>query len=113
MHIDLIVQGLVEGLLVPSADARVEVPVKHTTEVLVRKVDQMPGFMRFGMCVLLWVFDLYGVLRTGGRFRSQSLEQKRARIDEWSRAPIGPCRDMVEFFRKMGTFVCWSLENEE
>ena len=112
MRVDFIVQGLVEGLLIPSSGESV-VPVVQTTAVLVRKVDQMPRFMRFGMLVLLIVFDLYGVLRTGRRFRTQSLEQKRQRIDEWSRAPLGPCRDMVEFFRKMGTFVCWSLVEEE
>ena len=112
MRVDFIVQGLVEGLLVSSGGEAV-IPVEQTTSILVRKVDHMPRFMRFGMYVLLVVFDLYGVLRSGRRFRSQSVEQKRKRIEEWSRSPLGPCRDMVEFFRKMGTFVCWSLLEEE
>ncbi|MGB0640333.1 MAG: hypothetical protein ACPGTU_13410 [Myxococcota bacterium] len=112
MRVDSIVQGLVEGLLISSSGGAV-IPVAQTTAVLIRKVDQMPRFMRFGMRVLLVVFNYYGVLRAGRRFHTQSIEQKRLRIDEWSRAPLGPCRDMVEFFRKMGTFVCWSLLEKE
>jgi hypothetical protein len=109
MGIEPVVRGLVEGLLV---DDQHTVAVDHTAAVLVRQIHGMPGLMRFGMCVLLLVFDLYGVLRCGRRFRNQSIAAKRCRITEWSKAPIGPCRDMVEFHRKMGTFVALSLEYE-
>ena len=41
------------------------------------------------------------------------LDKQRRRIAEWSRMPIGPCRDMIESHRKMGVFVALSLEGGE
>ncbi len=109
MRIEPVVRGLIEGLLV---DDQYGVDLERTVAVLVRQIHGMPGLMRFGMCVLLLVFDVYGLFRRGCRFRSQSAEMKRKSIAEWAAAPIGPCRDMVEFHRKMGTFVALSLEYE-
>ena len=110
MRIEPVVQGLVSGLL---ADGQNPVPVDSTTAVLVRKIDNMPGFMRFGMRLLLFVFDWYGVLRGGRRFQHSTIETQQCRIAEWASSPIGPCRDMVEFHRKMGVFVALSIEAGE
>lgn len=107
MRIEPVVRGLIEGLLV---DGEHPVPIDETVVALVHKIDGMPGLMRFGMRVLVVCFDWYGLIRGGRRFRFQTLESKRARISEWANAPVGPCRDMVEFFRKMGTFVSMSIE---
>ncbi len=109
MAIEPVVRGLVDGLL---NDGEAPVAVERTAAILVRKIDAMPGLMRFGMRVLLLVFDWYALLRSGSRFRSSSIELQRRRIAEWAGAPVGPCRDMVEFHRKMGTFVSMSLESE-
>ena len=109
MRIEAVVRGLVEGLLV---DGEHPIAIDQTTGVLVGQIRGMPGLMRFGMCVLLIVFDVYGLLRRGRLFRSQSIGHKRKSIQEWASAPIGPCRDMVEFHRKMGTFVALSIEYE-
>ena len=110
MQIEPIVRGLVEGLLV---DDQHNVAVEPTVDVLVRQIRGMPGLMCFGMQVLLLVFDVYGVVRAGRPFRAQTIEEQRKRIAEWATAPIGPCRDMIEFHRKMGTFVALSLEYGE
>ena len=109
MAIQPVVRGLVDGLL---NDGQAPVAVDETATILVRKIDAMPGLMRFGMRVLLVVFDWYALIRSGRRFRSSSPDGQRRRISEWANAPIGPCRDMVEFHRKMGTFVSMSLEAE-
>ena len=107
MQLEPVVRGLVEGLL---ADDDHDVAVDETAAVLVRQIRGMPGLMNFGMALLLMVFDWYGLLRAGRRFRSLPLEKQRRCISEWGAAPIGPCRDMVEFHRKMGTFVALSFE---
>ena len=107
MHIEPVVRGLVEGLLV---DDQHDVAVDETTAILVRKIESMPGLIRFGMRMLLTVFDWYSLLRGGRRFRNSGLSKQRARIREWATAPLGPCRDMVEFHRKMGAFVALSIE---
>ncbi len=110
MQIEPIVRGLVQGLLV---DGQQPVEVEKTAAVLVRQIRGMPGLMCFGMHVLLFVFDVYGLFRSGRRFRDLPIESQRRRISEWAQAPIGPCRDMIEFHRKMGTFVALSFEYGE
>ena len=60
MQIEPIVRGLVQGLLV---DGQQPVAVDPTVDVLVRQIRGMPGLMCFGMQVLLFVFDGYGLVR--------------------------------------------------
>ena len=110
MRIEPVVRGLVSGLI---ADDQHPIPIDDTTAILVRKIDNMPGLMRFGMRLLLILFDWYGLARGGCRFRNSALEKQKRRIAEWAAAPIGPFRDMVEFHRKMGAFVALSLEEGE
>ena len=110
MRIERVVRGLVSGLL---EDEQHSIPLDDTTAVLVRKIDNMPGLMRFGMRVLLVVFDWYGLLRGGRRFQFCARSKQQRRISEWASAPLGPCRDMVEFHRKMGAFVALSIEAGE
>jgi len=110
-----VVRGLVEAVLLEGSAHGDEVAARldQTAAVLTRKIRAMPRFMALGMTVLLWVFDWYGLIRAGRRFRSQAHAARQMRVGEWSRAPIGPMRDFVEFFRRMGTFVWFSLEAEQ
>jgi hypothetical protein len=110
-----VVRGLVEAVLLEEGSTSEQTArrVDATAAVLDRKIRAMPRFMALGMAVLLWVFDWYGVLRAGRRFRSQAHAARRRRVGEWAGAPLGPMRDFVEFFRRMGTFVWFSLEAAE
>lgn len=110
-----VVRGLVDAVLLdgPAEDAADLQRLDQTATVLDHKIRAMPRFMALGMAVLLWVFDWYGLLRAGRRFRSQTLDCQQMRVGEWARAPIGPMRDFVEFFRRMGTFVWFSLEAKQ
>jgi hypothetical protein len=110
-----VIRGLVEAVLLeqPAEAGAVAERLDQTAVILDQKIRAMPRFMALGMAVLLWVFDWYGLLRGGRRFRSQALEARRKRVGEWAGAPLGPMRDFVEFFRRMGTFVWFSLEAEQ
>ena len=110
-----VVRGLVEAVLLEGAaeNEAEKSRLDETADVLEHKIRAMPRFMALGMAVLWSVFDWYGVLRSGRRFRSQALDSQQMRVSEWARAPIGPMRDFVEFFRRMGTFVWFSLEAEQ
>ena len=110
MRIEPVVRGLVEGLL---ADGQHPVPIDRTAAILVRRIDNMPGLMCFGMRVLLVVFDWYAFFRGGRRFQFCTGAKRTARIREWAHAPLGLARDMIEFHRKMGAFVALSLEEGE
>jgi len=110
-----VVRGLVEAVLLEETaeDGKVSERLDATATVLDRKIRCMPRFMALGMAVLLWAFDWYGLLRAGRRFRAQGLAARQRRVQEWARSPVGPMRDFIEFFRRMGTFVWFSLEAAE
>jgi hypothetical protein len=109
-----VVLGLVEAVLLdtPATGGPALDRLVQTALILDRKIRAMPRFMALGMAVLIWAFDWYGLVRSGRRFRGQGLEARRARVAEWAGSPIGPMRDFVEFFRRMGTFVWFSLQAE-
>ena len=83
-----VVRGLVEAVLLEEGSTSEQTArrVDATAAVLDRKIRAMPRFMALGMAVLLWVFDWYGVLRAGRRFRSQAHAARRRRVGEWAGA---------------------------
>ena len=76
MQIEPIVHGLVQGLLV---DEQHDVAVDRTVDVLVSQIRGMPRLMCFGMQVLLIVFDVYAILRSGRLFRMLPIDRQRQR----------------------------------
>ena len=77
------------------------------------RIRMMPQFMGAGMVGLTAAFDLYGLLRTGRRFRKQRPEQRRAQLAQWKHGPVGLGRSFVDFYEKMGIFVYYSRMEEE
>jgi hypothetical protein len=107
------VLALVNTIMVEAGDTDSEKLTTDTARILEQKISCMPGFARFGMAVLLLVFEWGGLLRNGRRFHRQSAEQRQAQLRRWRDSPLGPCRDLVAFFRRMGTFVWYSLRGAQ
>ncbi len=109
-----VVQALVEVLVVPPDQVREQNEViEKTTAELVRKVGAMPRYMGIAIVILTWAFDFWGILHGGRRFRALGDRRRLRQLAAWRRAPLGPMRDLVEFYEKMGTFVFWSYREEE
>ena len=58
-------------------------------------------------------FDMAGVSHGGHRTHHLDPAQRRALLDQWKTAPLGPLRDFVAFYEKMGVFIYYSLLEEQ
>lgn len=107
------VLGLTEAILDresdPSAPSR---PLSATMEAMVGKVDQMPPHLKLGMAGLTLAFAGYARTRTGRSLSKLPVERRLALLEEWRGAPLGPCRQFVQFYEKMSTFLYYSLVEE-
>ncbi len=87
--------------------------VPETRDMLIYKLEHMPEFFGLGMFGVTIAFDAYGAARAGGTpFRKQSLEERRARLEEWKSSPVGLFRSFTQFYEKMGSFVYYSFIEE-
>ncbi len=106
-----IVRALLTCFVVaPGQEQALTTDLESTTTEVVRKVTAMPRYMGLGIQLLTHVFDWWGLLHGGRRFRSLSREQQQRQVSLWRRAPLGLMRDTIEFYEKMGTFVFWSYQ---
>ena len=106
-----IVSAIVETLLFPicqetSDDA--SDALQQTQEMIVRRLNLMPGFLRSPMVILILVFDGWAVLRRGRRFQKQSMESRCQQIAQWRHAKVGPCREFIVFYEKFSAFIYYS-----
>jgi hypothetical protein len=108
-----LVVALVETVLVDESAGDVAAQVAQTAGILERKIAGMPRIARFGMAVLMLFFDWSGLLHAGRRFRHQTRSQRAAQLSVWRGSSVGLFRDFVSFFRRMGTFVWYSVGSEE
>ncbi len=104
-----VVRALVACFVVPpDQEHALAAEIDVTTTEVVRKVSAMPRYMGLGMQLLTVVFDWWGLLTGGRRFRALSRPHRERQVAAWQGSPLGLMRDTVEFYEKMGTFVFWS-----
>jgi len=82
-----------------------------TTEVMARKLRQMPPHLGNAMAVMTLLFDSAG-LASGARFCSKDLPARRAQLATWKGTPVSVLSDFVAFYEKMGSFT-WYCHVEE
>jgi hypothetical protein len=108
-----VVRALVACFVVhPDQEEALGPELDTTTTEVVRKVSAMPRYMSLGMHLLTVVFDWWGLLTAGRRFRALPRAQRERQVRVWQGSPLGLMRDTVEFYEKMGTFVFWSGREE-
>ena len=89
-----------------SAEDQLEM-VDETTRELMERISAMPPHLGFGMMALVRLFES-SALATGVVASSLTVVNRGILLDRWRRAPLGPARDFVTFFDKMGAFVYYS-----
>ena len=109
------VSGLVEAVIAAEV-GRAEVSdlphVTETGEILLARITQMPPHLSLGMLTLVLSFDRYCRTRAGKRVADLSIQDRQRMLTAWKNAPIGPLRQFVQFYEKMGTFVYYSCLEE-
>lgn len=109
------VEGLTEAIVSqeasgPSADGLPHLPAAKAA--MVAKVQQMPVHLQLGMTGLTIGFSAYVRARTRKSLHELPLPRRLSLLNEWRNAPIGPCRQFVQFYEKMGIFLYYSLVEE-
>ena len=109
-----VVASLVETVV--SAELGVDVldGVAHlepTTEVMARKLRQMPPHLGNAMALMTLAFDAAGMV-DGTPFRRKELPARRAQLAAWKGTPVSVLSDFVAFYEKMGSFT-WYCHVEE
>ncbi|MEL6345210.1 MAG: hypothetical protein AAFV53_19040 [Myxococcota bacterium] len=84
----------------------------QTAAAMASRIAQMSPHLQIGMFGLTTAFSAYARARTGQSLRTLSIPQRQQLLDEWRASPIGPCRQFVQFFEKMGSFLYYSLLEE-
>lgn len=108
------VLGLTEAILDRESDPRAAVrPLDAAREAMVDKVNQMPPHLKLGMAGLTLSFAAYARARTGRSVAALPVDQRLHLLESWRGAPLGPCRQFVQFYEKMSTFLYYSLVEEQ
>lgn len=76
------------------------------------RLGMMPRFLGLPMAAATLAFDWSGVAVGGRPFRRLDPEARRRLVAAWRRAPVGFCRDFLDFYEKMASFLYFSLEEE-
>ncbi len=96
-----LVTTILEDVLDPEGAGTLDpVCLAGATRDMFGRIRGMPRYMGGGIVVLT---RLYGV-----RYAHQPRDRRLARLDAWRGSPVSFCRDFVEFWEKMGTFVYYS-----
>ncbi len=106
------VAGIVEAVI--AAELRRDnlqgVPhIDATAHDVLGKIAAMPPHLSAGMLGLVLLFEHH----TGRRASAMSLPERQALLAKWRQSPIGPLRQLVQFYEKMGTFIFYSHVEEE
>ncbi|MBL8012246.1 MAG: hypothetical protein JNN05_00215 [Candidatus Omnitrophica bacterium] len=85
---------------------------RMTARYTILKMLGMPAFLRLPMIILTMAFDVCGLLFGGKMFRYLSYEKQRQQFLVWQKSSIGPCRDLIMFYQKMGIFIYFSFAEQ-
>ena len=106
------VKGLTEAIVLREAEQAAPDLLAEAMEAMVAKVDQMPPHLRLGMAGLTLSFSAYARARTGRSLSALLPDRRLALLEEWRGAPLGPCRQFVQFYEKMTSFLYYSILEE-
>jgi hypothetical protein len=111
-----VVSGLTEAVIaaeVGRSDLAGLPHVARTGEILLKRITQMPPHLSVGMLTLVLAFDRYCRARAGSGVVGLDNPARQELLARWKSSPIGPLRQFVQFYEKMGTFVYYSCVEEE
>lgn len=94
------VRSLLVDVLDPHGDGLDSGCLEAATVGMVGRIEAMPRYLGLGMTALTIVFEL-----TGPGHSQRDPQERVERVARWRTSRVGPCRDFVEFYEKMGTFV--------
>ncbi len=101
------IRGLARTLVAGEHPAASQV-LERVVSKMVDRVAAMPWLMAWGIVGLTFLFELGVWGRRGRRFSSLSGERRAGHVHAWRESSIGLCRDWVEFYERMLSFLWYS-----
>ena len=114
-RVDPVVAAIVESILAAETDGTPPDPedLAFTAEGMKDRLQRMPRYLGAGIRAMTVLFDGYALARGGRPFARLDLATRQKLVRQWKFAPVGFCRDFVDFYEKMGIFVYYSHVEEK
>lgn len=76
-------------------------PHNSIVNFVIEQQNRMPDYLRLPLLILTLIFDIWGLLRTGSLFHSQSPSGRQQLIQAWKNSPFQICRDLMRFYESL------------
>jgi len=111
-----VVSGLAEAVIsaeVGQSEISGLPHIAQTGEILLKRITQMPPHLSVGMLILVLSFDAFCRAKAGKGVAALDNTGRQEMLMRWKDSPIGPLRQFVQFYEKMGSFVYYSCVEED
>jgi hypothetical protein len=85
-------------------------PYNDVTAFVLGQWQRMPRFWAWGVRLATLAFAFRAVFNGGEVFHRLAPYRRTALIDLWRRSSIGPCRDLIRFYRSLTILALYSRE---
>lgn len=86
-------------------------PYNDVVRFVTGQFGRMPRFLAVPMRMATLLFGGAGLLK-GGLFHRLSLSHRRAQVERWTNSSVGPCRDLIRFYRSLVLLALYSRPAE-
>ena len=76
-------------------------PNNSAVNFVIEQQNRMPDYLQFPLFILTLIFDIWGLLRTGLFFHSQSPSMRQQQIQAWKNSRFQICRDLIRFYESL------------
>lgn len=76
-------------------------PNNSVVNFVIEQQNRMPDYLRLPLLILTLIFDIWGLLRTGSFFHSQSPSVRQQLIQVWKNSRFQICRDLMRFYESL------------
>ena len=76
-------------------------PHNSAVNFVIEQQNRMPDYLQFPLFILTLIFDIWGLLRTGLFFHSQSPSMRQQQIQAWKNSRFQICRDLIRFYESL------------
>jgi hypothetical protein len=70
----------------------------------------MPRFLAWPLRLATIAFGCRGILAAGKFFHQLAPYRRRILIESWSQSSLGPCRDLIRFYRSLAILALYSRD---
>jgi hypothetical protein len=81
---------------------------QRATDFVLEQWARMPRFLAWPLRVATVAFAC-----SGPPFHRMPPERRETRMESWGRSPIGPCRDLMRFYRSLATLALYSQQRSQ